>query len=139
MSRKKQGRTSPASSKKRTQRSAKSRSPAIPIIVGLVVVAIVVGVLISLDNRRSAGGGDATGAVATARAQATQLLPFSGVARISLDEALEKLEQGEAVLVDVRSSASYDNAHAAGATSIPEEEIDARINELPRDQDLVLY
>ena len=103
------------------------------------MVAIVVGAASSLSNQRSTGLGDAPGAVATAQAQATQSLPYSGVARISLEETLEMLEQGEAVLVDVRSSTSYEKAHAAGAISMPEEEIDARMNELPRDQDLVLY
>jgi rhodanese-related sulfurtransferase len=56
-----------------------------------------------------------------------------------LEETVPKLEQGKAVLVDVRSRLSYDKAHAAGATSMPEEEIEARLSELPRDQDLVLY
>jgi rhodanese-related sulfurtransferase len=56
-----------------------------------------------------------------------------------VDETQEKLAQGEAILVDVRSSTSYAKSHAAGAVSIPEEEMEARQNELPRDKDLVLY
>jgi flagellar basal body-associated protein FliL len=139
MSNKKQGRATPASSKKRKQRSVKSRSPVIPVVVGLVVVVLVLGAIISFRNQQSAGRGDATGSVATAQARATQSIPYPGVARISLEETLQKLDQGQAVLVDVRSSLSYETAHAAEASSFPEEEIEARLDELPRDQDLVLY
>jgi rhodanese-related sulfurtransferase len=39
----------------------------------------------------------------------------------------------------VRSRESYDKPHAAGAIAIPEEEIAARLNELPRDKDVILY
>jgi rhodanese-related sulfurtransferase len=56
-----------------------------------------------------------------------------------LEEATEKVEQGEAVLIDVRSRASYEKSHAVGAISIPEPEVDARLAELPRDKELVLY
>jgi rhodanese-related sulfurtransferase len=46
---------------------------------------------------------------------------------------------GQAVLVDVRSKASYDKSHAAGAISMPEEEVGARVDELPQDKDIILY
>jgi rhodanese-related sulfurtransferase len=77
--------------------------------------------------------------VVTAQPLSTSGIPYPDVPRISLQETTEKLEQGQAVLVDVRSRASYDKAHATGALSMPEEELDARLNELPRDQELVLY
>jgi hypothetical protein len=105
----------------------------------LVVVVLVLGAIISFSNQRSAGVGNAPGVVATAEALATRSIPYPDVSRISLEETLPRLEQGEAVLVDVRSRSSHEKAHAAGAISMPEEEMDARIGELPRDQDLVLY
>jgi rhodanese-related sulfurtransferase len=61
------------------------------------------------------------------------------VARIALDEATKQVERGQAVLIDVRSRASYEKAHAAGAISMPESEIEARLEELPRDKNLILY
>ena len=139
MRKKKTRRATSASSKKRRPRSAKSHSPVIPIVVGTVVVVLVLGVIISLSNQRTAGGGDSAGTVATAQAQATQSIPYPGVARISLEQTLQELERGEAVLVDVRSSSSYEKAHAAGATSFPEDQIEARLDELPRAKNLVLY
>ena len=54
-------------------------------------------------------------------------------------ETQDKLAQGQAILVDVRSKTSYDKSHAEGAISVPEDEIGARQNELPRDKDLILY
>jgi rhodanese-related sulfurtransferase len=56
-----------------------------------------------------------------------------------VQETVDKLEDGQAMLVDVRSKSSYDALHAEGALSIPEQEMDARLDELPRDIDLVLY
>jgi rhodanese-related sulfurtransferase len=77
--------------------------------------------------------------VTTAQAQPTSQIPYPNVPRISLDETKSKLDNGQAVLVDVRSKSSYDKSHAVGAISIPEQEINSRLNELPRDQEIVLY
>lgn len=144
MSKKKSRRQSSASSGKRGRRSTGSQSLFIPIIVGVVVVALIVGVVVSLENRRSTasalpGSGSSPGSAASAQPLASQSVPFPGVPRITLEETQERLEQGQALLVDVRSTGSYDKAHAAGAISIPETEIDSRLDELPRDVDLVLY
>ena len=54
-------------------------------------------------------------------------------------EARDKMERGEAVLVDVRSQESFDRSHAAGSISFPEEGILARLDELPRDKEMILY
>ena len=112
---------------------------AIPIVVGVIVVVLLVAVLVSLQDQQPAVPSGTSSTRATAQPLAPQAIPFPLVPRASLDETQEKLAQGEAVLVDVRSSASYAKSHAAGAISIPEEEMEARQNELPRDKDLVLY
>ena len=101
--------------------------------------AVLIGAIVSFSNRESTSVGDTPGTAATAQGLATRAIPYPSVPRISLEETLPKLEQGEAILVDVRSRLSYEKEHAAGATSVPEDEIDARLGELPRDQDLVLY
>ncbi|MFC2030295.1 rhodanese-like domain-containing protein [Chloroflexota bacterium] len=129
------------SSSKEAPRRRKSRpSPVIPIVVGLVVVAIIAGAIVSITNRsaaNSAVAGDVP--LATSQALATGSQPSPAVARASIQEATDRVERGEALLVDVRSQAAYDKSHAAGAVSFPEEEADARLGELPRDKELILY
>ncbi|HEV8149353.1 MAG TPA: rhodanese-like domain-containing protein [Gemmatimonadales bacterium] len=39
--------------------------------------------------------------------------------RVSVNEAQELTEQGQAVLLDVRDARLYDNAHIKGALSLP--------------------
>jgi hypothetical protein len=138
MSKRKRRSQATSSSRKRGRQSKNSTSLIIPIVVGLVVVAIIIGAIFSIENRRSpavAGADGGLSSVATANPLSTQSIPYPDVPRISLQETQEKL----AVLIDVRSKESYDTAHAAGALSIPETEIDARLEELPRDIELVLY
>ena len=77
--------------------------------------------------------------ILTAQPLLTAEIPYPKVPRIPLEAAKEKLDEGQALLIDVRSKESYDQAHAAGALSIPEEQMDARLSELPRDKLLILY
>jgi hypothetical protein len=121
---------------------AGSSSLVIPIVVGVVVLVIIVGAILSIEGQQSAtasGLGDVPSSVDTARPQATTELPYPDVPRISVQETKEGLDAGEIVLVDVRNQTTYDNKHIAGALSIPETEIDARLGELPRDKEIVLY
>jgi hypothetical protein len=127
-----------------TRRTQKKKGPslAIPIIVGVVLVAIVVGAIALLEMGRSqsaAQAGEDPAQGNTAQALNTSSIPYPDVPRVSLQETQDKMAQGQAVLVDVRSKASYDKSHAVGALSIPEEEMGARVNELPRDKDIILY
>jgi hypothetical protein len=134
-------RRSPRSSgtfrKQRKQRQ-KFGSLVIPITVGAVVVAIIFGVIVSAESRQPSPA-DNPSAVATAQGLGTQSIPYPAVPRISLTDAQRELENGQAILVDVRSKSSYDSGHAVGAISMPEEEINTRLNELPRDKDIILY
>ena len=43
------------------------------------------------------------------------------------------------IIVDVRSSAAYEEGHIAGAVSIPDDETESRLNELPKDRLIVAY
>ena len=64
----------------------------------------------------------------------------SEVPRISAEELKERLDKGEAILiVDVRTNASFENRHIAGAISVPTGEVEERLDEFPRDQDIVFY
>ena len=46
---------------------------------------------------------------------------------------------GEALLVDVRTRATYDQAHIAGAISMPSSEVLDRYHELPTDKLVIFY
>ena len=123
----------------RNTRSKSKPSLAVPIVVGVVVVTILAAAIVSAFSRQRAATASPGGTVSTALPQSTQPLPYPDVPRISVSETADQLAQGDVVLVDVRSKASYDKAHAAGSVSIPEEEVASRLDELPRDRLLVLY
>ncbi len=63
-----------------------------------------------------------------------------GLEAISAVELLARLKAGEPlVMVDVRPAEEYRAAHVAGAISIPLEELEQRLRELPRDREIVAY
>jgi len=131
-------------SKKKSQRRSNPRarrqqgkSPLIPIVVALVVIAMIVGVIISIEGGTTTSAGSSQGS--TALPLNTGSLPYPNVPRISVDESLAKQEQGQAILVDVRSTDAFAKSHAAGAISIPEDEMGDRMGELPRDKEIILY
>lgn len=65
----------------------------------------------------------------SATATGDQLSPAS-VRRIGLAEAKALADAGEAILVDVRTPSSYEEAHIAGALSLPLDEVTDRLDEL---------
>ena len=56
---------------------------------------------------------------------------------ISVEEAVAKQQAG-AFLLDVREPSEWNDAHIAGATLIPLGELQSRVNELPKDQEIVV-
>jgi len=58
---------------------------------------------------------------------------------IGRDELRERLARGDAILIDVRPEAEYEAGHIEGARSIPIEELDKRLEELPADREIVAY
>jgi rhodanese-related sulfurtransferase/biotin operon repressor len=59
---------------------------------------------------------------------------------ISREELLERLRSGEPlVIVDVRPTEEYLAAHIDGAVSIPLDELEDRLRELPHDREVVAY
>jgi hypothetical protein len=138
MSKKRRSPRGSSSSRKQKRRKENLTSLVIPITVGLVVVMVIIGAIISAENRQPSLD-DTPSSVSTAQALDTQSIPYPNVPRITLADTQKELEQGQAILVDVRSKSSYDSAHAAGAMSIPMEETNARLDELPRDKDIILY
>jgi flagellar basal body-associated protein FliL len=138
MSKKRHAPQSKSSSRKQKRQQGSPTSLIIPIIVGLVVVAVIVGVIVSAEDRQLATNSTSP-SVNTAQALNTEAIPFPDIPRITLADTQNELAKGQAVLIDVRIKSSYDSAHAVGAISIPEEEIDAHLNELVHNKDLILY
>jgi rhodanese-related sulfurtransferase len=58
---------------------------------------------------------------------------------IGPEELRERLARGEAILIDVRPQEEYDAGHIEGARSIPIEELDRRMEELPVGREIVAY
>ena len=61
------------------------------------------------------------------------------VEAIGRDELLMRLGRGDVVLVDVRPAEEYEAGHIDGARSIPIEELEGRLSELPVDREVVAY
>lgn len=61
---------------------------------------------------------------------------FSGVSRETL---LDQARSGEVVVIDVRPQGEYASAHLPFARSMPLDELEQRIAELPKDKEIVAY
>lgn len=61
------------------------------------------------------------------------------VEAIDREELRQRMRRGEAVLIDVRPGEEYDAGHIEGARSIPIDELDQRLAELPADREVVAY
>lgn len=61
------------------------------------------------------------------------------VEAIGRDELVERLARGDVVLVDVRPEAEYAAGHIDGARSIPLEELERRLAELPPGREVIAY
>jgi len=62
-----------------------------------------------------------------------------GARRVTADEMNEMVKNGQAIIVDVRTQAAYDQGHIPGSKLIPANEILNHIDELPRDKMIVTY
>ena len=58
---------------------------------------------------------------------------------IGRDELIARMRGGEVVLVDVRPSEEFEAGHIDGARSVPLEELEDRLAELPADREVVAY
>lgn len=61
------------------------------------------------------------------------------VEAIDRDELRERLARGEALLLDVRPAEEFAAGHIEGARSIPIDELERRLAELPEDREIVAY
>ena len=58
---------------------------------------------------------------------------------VGRDELIARLTKGDVVLVDVRPAEEFEAGHIKGARSIPLEELEDRLAELPADREIVAY
>lgn len=58
---------------------------------------------------------------------------------LTSSELIQKIEQGEVTVLDVRPRAEYEEGHIAGALNMPVEELEERIEELPKNREIVAY
>lgn len=65
--------------------------------------------------------------------------PGDGVRRVTVADARQSADRGEAVIVDVRPKAQYDQGHIKGSLSIPKTELANRAAELPKDKLIIFY
>jgi hypothetical protein len=61
------------------------------------------------------------------------------VPRISAEDLKEKYNTGNVLIVDVRDQASYDANHIKGALHIPLASIEANLDLLPKEKEIVTY
>jgi rhodanese-related sulfurtransferase len=58
---------------------------------------------------------------------------------VSVAELRRRLKDGGVVVLDVRPGGEYRAGHIAGARSVPLAELEARLREIPKDQEVVAY
>lgn len=102
--------------KKQTKKENKTLIWLIPAAV--VVVAAIIGAIFLLNQNSPASA---------------EKLP----AVMSVSEASQRFTEG-AYLLDVRTVAEWNESHVDGAVLIPLDELNARINEVPTDQDVLI-
>jgi rhodanese-related sulfurtransferase len=61
------------------------------------------------------------------------------VEAIDRDELVKRLARGDVVLIDVRPEEEFAAGHIEGARSVPLEELERRLAELPADREVVAY
>jgi rhodanese-related sulfurtransferase len=61
------------------------------------------------------------------------------VEAIGRDELVARMARGDVVLVDVRPTGEFEAGHIAGAQSIPIDELERRLDELPDGREIVAY
>ena len=58
---------------------------------------------------------------------------------VDRERLLDRVRHGEVTVLDVRPPEEYDAGHIPGAISVPIDELERRLAELPRDREIVAY
>lgn len=102
-----------------------------PRVAVLILAAILIGVggVWFVNGQGNTGSG---------RTEAT-IAGLADVPRITAQELKAKLDAGQAVVFDARRQVDYARRHISGAISMPQDEVAARLSELPTDKLAVFY
>jgi rhodanese-related sulfurtransferase/DNA-binding transcriptional ArsR family regulator len=73
------------------------------------------------------------------RLVATYLGDRDTLEAVGFEELAGRVRAGTVVVLDVRPRGEYESGHIAGAISIPHDELERRLRELPRGKDVVAY
>ena len=69
----------------------------------------------------------------------TYLTERASMEPVTLNELMTRLREPDLVILDLRPTLEYEQGHIAGARSIPIDELESRLNELPQEQEIVAY
>ena len=100
------------------QRRKKSKL-LLPVILFTAVLLLSIGGLILAQNLRRAR-----------IANPGEISNQDDIPRVTAEEAYEAVTNGEAVLVDTRSAAQFEEQHAAGAISVPVDQVESLVSGL---------
>jgi hypothetical protein len=117
------------------------------LIIGSIVI-IAAGAILILSAMP--GGGPVASAPQSAAQSAAQSAPqpvapvptedtYPNIIRVTLGNAKAAYDLKQATFVDVRDIGSYNNAHIAGAISIPLADLESRLKELDPNAWIITY
>jgi 3-mercaptopyruvate sulfurtransferase SseA len=105
-----------------------------------VVVLATAGMIAGCSRDRLSANTTGNGNRSATNGQTTTAQPpQDNVRRVTIAELRDMLDQGKAVVIDVRGDAMYNVEHIKGALNINEAQLNARAGELPKDKLIVLY
>lgn len=61
------------------------------------------------------------------------------VESLTVPEARKKIQKGNTLLLDVRPQSEYDYGHIDQAENIPIDELEARVAQVPKDKEIIVY
>lgn len=129
------GVTSSTSQARPAKRQPRGSSPWLWLIIGGAV--LIIGLLAALLLNRQE---PVTALPPATRPQAAQQdIPYPAVPRMSPIDARAQMDSGQAIVVDVRAVENYQAEHVDGAISIPLDALEARMQELPRNAEIITY
>lgn len=117
--------------KKRTQ----PRSKLVPFLLMALGLVMVIGAMAFALNQAATPATPTAGAASNSGA----MIPYSSVPRISLADAKAAHELGSAIFMDVRGEPWYSNSHILGAVSVPENEIEAFLDQFSPQDWIITY
>ncbi len=101
----------------------KKKNPALlPILLFLGVLTLSIGGLLIAQNLRKAE-----------ISSPGQYTNQDEIPRVTIQEAFNAAENGEAIIIDTRSASEFSRQHITGAINLPVDQIEARLGELDSD------